>query len=264
MTQAKRASSPKRTPAHTRLLRRAAAVLATAILVWVGLLLRREVRTSPRFEVAQVRMYGGQRKLIHPDEVRELAAVPVGVNIFAVDLRKVAERVASHPWAASVRVRRRLPHALEVHVTEHEPYALVQRGGTAELEFVDRAGGYIKMYEPGDPADFAVITLHPPRDGADPQVTEEGLLDALAAMGRWQATELAELSEVVVTSAGRLQLRTVDGLIVHAEPPLGRRSLERLQRLESDPRLKGVGEVFLEGTRRPDQIVVAVQGGTDA
>lgn len=229
-------------------------------LVWSALWLQEEIRTSPRFAVSQIEVDGQVHA--RPEALRALAAVSMGTNIFSVDLSQVRQRVGAHPWVAQAEVRRRLPRSLRVRIREHRPVALV-RGAT--LHFVDRQGGFIKIYEPGDPADLPVISF---QDGPDSNAEvsidwrDRGLTAALTSLHRWSQSPLPVLSEVRVAPSGRLALRTVDGWRVHVAPPLRSRSLRRLQVLRNE--LNGPHQVFLEGTRRPDQVVVAEEGGTDA
>jgi cell division protein FtsQ len=236
-------------------LRSVGGVAAVATVVFSGLVAFDELRTSSRFAISGVHV-SGQRHA-DPDSIRALAGVALGTNVFSVDLDRVRQRVTSHPWVASAVVRRELPRGLRIRVREHRPFALVRE---PTLHFVDRRGGYLKPYAPGDPADFPVVGFEGERDRGEWR--ERGLVRALAAVEAWNAAPLAELSEIRVRPSGRLEFRTASGWRVHGWPPIQRRSLERLQLLQK--RLTGVEEVFLEGTRRPDQMVVAVRGGSDA
>src|SRR5688572_32678115 len=58
-------------------------------------------------------------------EIRALAGVEEGDRLLAIDTDRVAARVAAHPWVARVRVRRQLPAALGIEITERRAAAAV-------------------------------------------------------------------------------------------------------------------------------------------
>ena len=66
-----------------------------------------------------------------------LAAVAPGDRLLSIDTDVVAARVASHPWVASARVRRELPSALAIDVTERSAAAVAVLGA---LYLIDESG----------------------------------------------------------------------------------------------------------------------------
>lgn len=95
----------------------------------------RHVIASPRFAVGEIRV--GPTTHVTPDEIRALAGVRIGDRLLAVDPDVVAARLATHPWILSARVRRDLPSALTVEVTERRAVASALLGA---LYLLDGAG----------------------------------------------------------------------------------------------------------------------------
>jgi cell division protein FtsQ len=82
------------------------------------------------------------------DQVREVAAVPVGQSMLRLDSAAIAERVATLAAVSQVLVERSWPSAVIVHVTERAPIAFQPTGTGARL--VD-AGGLFFATVPAPP-----------------------------------------------------------------------------------------------------------------
>jgi len=92
----------------------------------------RHVIASPRFAVRDIRV--GPTAHVTPDELRELAGVRIGDRLLAVDPDVVAARLTTHPWIVSARVRRELPSALAIEVTERHAVASALLGALYLLD----------------------------------------------------------------------------------------------------------------------------------
>jgi cell division protein FtsQ len=62
---------------------------------------------------------------LRADDIRTSSGVQQGQNLFRIDMTDVQKRVSEDPWVAEVTVRRKLPHALWIYVTEREPVAIM-------------------------------------------------------------------------------------------------------------------------------------------
>ena len=89
------------------------------------------------------------------DEIRALLNVKPGDNLLFADLDLARARAASHPWVASVSVKRELPDTLRVVIAEREPLMILSLD---RLYYVDAAGEPFKMLVPGDVYDLPVLT----------------------------------------------------------------------------------------------------------
>lgn len=95
----------------------------------------RQVVASPRFAVREIRV--APTTHVSAEEIQSLSSVMPGDPLLAVDTDAVAVKLATHPWVASARVRRELPAALAIEVTEREAVASVLLGA---LYLVDANG----------------------------------------------------------------------------------------------------------------------------
>lgn len=93
-----------------------------------GVLLRQAIRSWPEFAVQDVRVTGTE--VVGAAQVRALANIAAGTNIWDVDLEAVRARVRQHAWIADADVRRWLPNSVVVAVEEHRPIAVLPVGGT--------------------------------------------------------------------------------------------------------------------------------------
>ncbi len=79
--------------------------------------------TGSYFQLAQVEVHGLDH--VERGPLLEKAGLLVGLNIFDVDLDRAKAAIEAEPWVASATLERRLPDRVIVHVTEHEPVAVV-------------------------------------------------------------------------------------------------------------------------------------------
>jgi cell division protein FtsQ len=145
--------------------------------------------------VRHVRVDGAD--LVTPEQVRQAAAVPVGVPLARVDLAAVGARVATLPPVERAEVSRRWPDTLVVEVVERTGVAAVPRaGGFAVL---DRSGVAFRTAA-ARPAGLPLVRLA--RPAPDDPATRAGLL-VLASL----TPELRErLTELVVDGPARIRL----------------------------------------------------------
>jgi cell division septal protein FtsQ len=113
----------------------------------------RHVVASPRFALREVRAAATLH--ISHDEIVSLAGAELGDRLLAIDTDAVAARVATHPWVASVRVRRQLPSALAIDIVERRAVASALLG---TLYLVDEAGRPFKRATLDEADGLPVIT----------------------------------------------------------------------------------------------------------
>lgn len=139
--------------------------------------------TSSRFALQTVEVTGGKR--FGPDEVRAMAELELGENLFSLDTKAVEQALLKSPWIASVRVSRSLPHALEVAIAEREAEALSLVGEM--LYLVSREGEPFKRVESGDSVDLPVITgISADTLGRDRARELERMVSALDVLRQYQ------------------------------------------------------------------------------
>ncbi|WP_115558872.1 cell division protein FtsQ/DivIB [Xanthomonas dyei] len=87
---------------------------------WVG---------AERWPLAKLRV-SGDFKRVPAEELRAVVLPYARSGFFAVKLQQAQDAIARLPWVESAQVRKRWPDVLEVHVTEHKPFA---RWGTDRM-----------------------------------------------------------------------------------------------------------------------------------
>jgi cell division septal protein FtsQ len=85
------------------------------------------LRTSPRFEVKNVRVLGWTR--VTETQVLAQADVQDKANVFSVDLAGIRERVEKLQWVRHAIVQRVLPDTITIRIVEREPVGLARLGG---------------------------------------------------------------------------------------------------------------------------------------
>ncbi|HVR01646.1 MAG TPA: FtsQ-type POTRA domain-containing protein [Polyangia bacterium] len=113
----------------------------------------RHVVASPRFALREIRADATLH--VSHEEIVALAGAELGDRLLAIDTDAVAARVATHPWVASVRVRRQLPSALAIDIVERRAVASALLG---TLYLVDEAGRPFKRANLDEADGLPVIT----------------------------------------------------------------------------------------------------------
>lgn len=198
---------------------------------------------SPQFDVAVIEYQSGAR--VDSSTLERRMAAWRGNNLFLVDLDDVRSVLLEDPWIEKVTLRKQLPDALNVRVTEREPVALWRRPAAAGVEsnqgdqpmafdqfaYLDRTG---RIIAPSDELDAKSASSWLVVD-ADPSlsdVSDAERATALALIERLQnlqpSLETIEVGSARILTTGdlRLELRSVDFPVLvdpsHAESQLAR------------------------------------------
>jgi len=201
----------------------------------------RHVIASPRFALREVRV--GPTLHVRRDDVLALAGVAAGDRLLSIDTDAVAARVAVHPWVASARVRRELPSALSIEVSERRAAAVALLGG---LYLVDESGRPFKRASLDEADGLVLLTGLSREQYAGLRAASEGAFrEALSILSQYHAADAAggaaragrhvarpALSEIHIDPRYGFSLLLNDG---GAEIRLGRGDytdkLERLDRI---------------------------------
>lgn len=153
------------------------------------------VTSSPRFAITAIELEGTQ--IVSRDTLSELLPVRLGDNIFSAPVARLERALVAHPWIASAKVHRELPHRLVISVQERSAAALVDLGG---LYLVEPDGQPFKraVLESGEADGLPVISgIERLAFRADPEATARLIRAGLDALARWhdvserpRATEL--------------------------------------------------------------------------
>lgn len=259
---ARRLAARLRGPAELAI--RTVVVVAVGVgAVAVGRLVERHVRTSPAFDVTEIRLEGHVR--LERDEILRTAGLSLGQNVFDVSPEQARERLAEHPWIAEADVRRRLPGTYTIEVRERRAVALL---ALSEVYLVSEDGAVFKKVEARDPVDLPVITgVDRERFTRDRAFRSSVLLEAVALLHDYRGAGLWRREAI-----GELHVERDDGLSLYVGDDatyvrLGhgpfRAKLGRLRTVFDELRQRGARPlyVYLDNERRPDRVTVRVRDG---
>ncbi len=242
-------------------LRVALALVAAASTVALYRVVDRWVRSAPEFALREIVVEGLER--LDEEEIRAVADVHLGDNVFARSPEEIASALRGHPWVADVNVVRRLPGTLRLVVREHQAVATLLDG---EPYLVSSEGIVIKPVEPGDPVDLPVITgVEHARFVSDLGFRTQLLATLVALVAEYHDMGLdrrGALAEIHVERGGELTLFVGDEA---TEVRLGagpyRPKLERfVQVLDALRREEArASYVLLDNVRRPDRVTVRLR-----
>jgi cell division septal protein FtsQ len=192
----KRERKPRKPIQFRSMLRKAARVCIGFLLVsvlWVVCVEVYElVTTATPFRLERIEIT--RTKRLSRNEIIALAGVKLGDPLLRIDLRRIAEHMEKNPWIETLKIRRRLPAALTIEISEREPVAVVNMG---YLYYLDTKGEIFKPLTEGDRLDFPVVTGITGEDLAkDPAGSKEMLQSALGIMALLRAGTVFRLEDI--------------------------------------------------------------------
>jgi cell division septal protein FtsQ len=172
-------------------------IITVVMIAAGGLLAWKAYQTllhAEMFQIAGVDVTGA--KQVSQAELRAIAGVFTGQNIFKVDLDTPVRRASANPWVKDVRIYRRLPNRISLVVTERVAFAQLDTGAGRYL--MDSDGVVIDRIEKENasewPLPVVAITGYRVRPGE--QVTFDGMAESLmliaeiAERGGWRLNEV--------------------------------------------------------------------------
>lgn len=177
------------------------------------------------------------------DTVLQALSVTRGSSIFAFDPAAARDRLRALDWVRDVRVERRWPDTIVVHLDEHHPMALWQNKG--HLVLIDRRGETITRADLGRFAHLPLVI------GEDAPAHAGRLLDMLAE----RPTLFARVEAAVRVGRRRWNVRLKDGIDVNLPEDDPQAAWAKLAELVRDHRIleRDVAAIDL---RLPDRLVV--------
>ena len=146
------------------------------------------------FQIAGVDVKGA--KQVSQADLKEIAGVFTGQNIFRVDLETPVRRARANPWVKDVRIYRRLPNRISMVITERVAFALLDTGNGRYV--MDSEGVVIDKVAKENASEWQlpVVAVKESRVRLGEQVTYEGMAEALtlvaeiAERGGWRMNEV--------------------------------------------------------------------------
>jgi cell division protein FtsQ len=175
-------------------LRVALIVLAVVAVVASVVLIYR----SSVFSIGRVDVVGARR--LTKDQVRAIAQVPADATLLRLPVRDIEARLRRSPWVATAEVSRDFPDGLRIRITEREPAALVDAGGSAIWQ-VDATGVWLAPDSGETTSSLVLIRDVPGLDPAPGRRTRSETLMNAVEVARQLDTYLRPLVRTVVAPA---------------------------------------------------------------
>ena len=265
----RRRGVPLRRRRRHPLLQLARPLAVALVVVLLPLALTAWALTSRRFQLADVVVEGGGRR-VKPEWVRQALAPYQGRNLIRLPLSEAAEVLQENPWVESVELQKELPGRLHVALTERRPVALLRsgaeksgNGGTGRLVYADLDGRPIVAVESLPEARKAgLLEVFFPRAVPGGVGGIAGALEVAGELGRVRPDWAAALTRIDVLGEEDFRLHTealpFPLLVTRGEVgPKARRLEELLPELER--RYPVIESVDLRYSRR-----IVVQPGAPA
>ena len=176
-----------------QLVKVASAVLiaGAAVLAWQGY---RATMTADMFMVSGVDVRGA--KHLGEKDLREIAGIFRGQNIFRADLGAAVQRASANPWVKDARIHRSLPNRITMAVTERVPSVILDTG--ADRFLMDDEGMIVeRLAKDNAPAwPLPVVAIRGCRARPGEPVASEGLTEAMqllaeiSSRGGWRPAEV--------------------------------------------------------------------------
>jgi cell division protein FtsQ len=169
----------------------AALIAGAAFLAWQGY--QATIRAD-MFIVSGVEVKGA--KHLSEKDLKEIAGMFQGRNIFLADIDAAVRRARANPWVKEARIYRRLPNRITMVFTERAPSVVLETG--AERFLMDDEGMVIeRLAKDGAPAwPLPVVSIRGYQARPGDPVAAEGLADALlliaeiSTRGGWRLAEV--------------------------------------------------------------------------
>jgi cell division protein FtsQ len=176
-----------------RALKRTSRIVGRVVLLlgvaagcgWGGRWAITHVVDSPQFQIRNIQFsptpHLGQHELLR------LAGVNLGDRLLGIDTDRVAARIATHPWVASVRASRRLPSSLVIEVTEKRAVAVVALSG---LYLIDRTGHPFKRASMEEADGLPVLTgIERERYAQMREISEAAFREAMVVLDEYRSKD---------------------------------------------------------------------------
>ena len=221
------------------------AVLLTAGLCYGGWEAYRWLTTAEMFQIAGVDVRGVRS--VSDGDIRELAGMFTGQNVFRVDLDAATRRALANPWIREVRIERSLPNRISMIFTERAPRAVLQ---AANGRYLIDGEGVVMVPVPKDDvaaAGLPVIAVRDYRAVPRETVTASAVAEALelaqelAVRGGWDpgaVTVKADTPETIAIVYADHEFRLGSGS--YGE------KLKRLGEIAADMRQRGLEYSYIE------------------
>lgn len=208
-------------------------VLLAMILVWSKQKTTALLQDVAGLKLGKVSVEGNH--YLTEEEIEKTVALPLGENMFKLDLGQATDRIKKLDWVDRVFIERRLPSSLLVSIRERKPVALLDNGN---LYGVDGEGRVLSPSAVLLSEDLPLISgVAPGADAVGTTKMAETLrpaLDFFAFLKRHDGVLAADVSEVNLSDPESLKVTFIDGIQATFDPPVSETELRRMALVLSD------------------------------
>jgi cell division septal protein FtsQ len=227
-------------------LRVAFRLLLLSFFLFMGHWVYGHLLGDPYFRVREVDVEGGRK--MTKETLLSLTVMEGMPNLFSVNLKKVVNRLESHPWIDQVRVRKVFPNKLLIQVEERKPIAIIQLG---ELYYIDTQGEIFSLVGDRDEFNYTYLTgltrQFLERDPVEAKHLITKALELLKIIEQENLSPLKDLSEIHMEKTFGIQCFTrAEGIEVRMGWDNFREKLNKLSLIWADLRKRGCSTVFID------------------
>ena len=208
------------------------------------------------FRLARVSVEGN--RFLKTDDLLKAAALPIGENMFKLDLSGAAERLERLDWVEKAFLERRLPQTILISVRERKIVALLDSG---TLFGVTGEGRVLSPNEELARQDLPLLSgVGVPLEALGTTHLASSLepgLGFLAFVGKQGGGLAQEISEVNLSDPRALKVTLIDGITATFNPPVTAAELRRLNLVRDDLARKGLRAGSMD-FRYKDTVLVKV------
>ncbi len=155
---------------------------------------------SRHLKLEQVKVEGVKGKI--RNELIKMCDLNSDLSMLALKLHELKAKMEKHPWVRTIKLERRFPHTLVIHVEKEKALALIVMEG---LYYVNQWGEIFKRVHKSDNTDFPIITGL--SKGPDPRVPLMRAIRVLKALKSEKGLKsMGELSEIHLKDGNGMSL----------------------------------------------------------
>ncbi|MDS1029580.1 FtsQ-type POTRA domain-containing protein [Bacillota bacterium LX-D] len=165
---------------------------------------------SSFFNISQIETKG--YSYLSSAEIKQLANIPLGMNIFKMDAQKIEKNLLLHPMVKNVKVARKLPATVVVSIQERSPAIILS---SAQGFFVlDGSGVFLKKINKISDLKLPVVTgiNLPNQYGPGQTIVNEKLAKALSFISKVPVEQRKTITELDINDDEHLVIYIDNGL----------------------------------------------------
>ncbi len=227
---------------------------------WLGWQVYRLIAHAEVFQISGVDMKGVRQ--LGNAELKDIAGVFTGRNIFRVNLEDGARRARENPWVKEVRIHRSLPNRISMTFVERAPCAILDTGSGRYV--MDGEGVVIARMtkDDGSAWPLPVVEVKDYRAKSGEPVSTEGMQEALTLLSEISARGGWKLADITVKANSP---ETLSVVYADHEFKIGcgnyGEKLRRLSEVLADVKQRGLDIAYVDLRPERQAAVMATNSG---